>query len=176
MGSLLLFAFFRLVTALPVLRWPLAGALIAVLGDLTDLFLFQFLGEDWNYQALDKYFDLFYLSTFLIVALRWQKLERRVALLLFAYRIVGFALFEATHWRPLLFAFPNVFEFWFIAVAALHHFRPTWQWTPRRIALWLALLTATKLAQEYLLHIWRPLDRYTATEFLARLWHSLTPF
>ena len=70
----IIIAFFRIAGALPVLRWALAGALIAIAVDLSDLFQMNLLdlGGVGNYQALDKWLDLSYMITFLIVALRWH--------------------------------------------------------------------------------------------------------
>lgn len=105
-------AIVRVAGALPVLRWAFAGGLVAVFTDLSDLFLRNLLdlGGVRNYQALDKWLDQAYQLTFLIVALRWRGTARSVAVALFAFRLAGFALFEATGARVVLLAFPNVFE------------------------------------------------------------------
>ena len=58
--------------------------------------------------------------TFLIVALRWDGLERNVAVALYLFRLVGFLVFELTGARMTLVLFPNVFEIWFLVVAGLH--------------------------------------------------------
>ena len=52
------------------------------------------------------------------MALRWHGVERGIAVALYAYRLVGFAAFELTGAREVLFIFPNVFELWFLVVAA----------------------------------------------------------
>ncbi len=173
-----LFVIYRILTALPVLRWPLAGAFIAIIGDLCDLFLLNLvhLGTVNNYQQLDKYMDLAYMGTFLIVALRWRQPEKGIAIGLFGFRMIGFALFEAVDARYLLMAFPNVFEFWFVGVAATHHFRPRFSFTPRWIAAFLAVTTAGKLFQEYTLHVGRWFDSFTIIDATKNLWHWLTPF
>jgi len=173
---MLLIAAARLATALPVLRWPLAGAAIAILGDLADLFLMAWIdaGGVGDYQRFDKVLDLAYMGTFLVVALRWSGLERSVAIGLFGLRMVGVAAFELTGWRPVLVLLPNAFELWFVVVAAWHRARPGAA-LPDRVA-WPALAgaTALKLGQEYVLHGWRWLDRYTLPEFLALVWDWLT--
>ena len=130
-------ALVRVTGALPVLRWALAGALIAIAVDLSDLFQMNLLdlGGVGNYQALDKWLDLSYMVTFLIVALRWKGPARTVAAALFALRLVGFATFEATGNRWVLLAFPNAFEFWFVFVAALHDYWPSYQLTATRSLL-----------------------------------------
>lgn len=166
--EMLLVAAARVATALPVLRWPLAGALIAIVGDLADLFLIEWIdaGGVPDYQRFDKVLDLVYMATFLVVALRWDGLARRVAVVLFGLRMLGVAAFELTGWRPVLMALPNVFEFWFVFVAAWLHRRPGAP-IPGRVA-WPALIvvTAGKMGQEYVLHGWRWLDQYTVPQFL----------
>jgi hypothetical protein len=144
----------RILGSLPVLRWPLAGGILAILIDLSDLLLRDTLdlGGIPDYQTFDKWMDQVYMVLFLVVALRWSGLERTIAIGLYAYRLVGFVLFEATGDRGLLLVFPNVFEPWFLLVAALHHYRPGFAWTGRRLAVALALVTAVKEVQEWALH------------------------
>ena len=176
-------ALYRILGSLPVLRWAFAGGVIAVLVDLGDLFLIAGidLGGFPNYQAADKWLDQVYLALFLAVALRWRDpLARRIAVALYAYRLVGFALFEVTQERWLLMAFPNVFEFWFLFVAGALWWRrlrgrPAPAFTPRTAALALIPLTAAKLAHEWFVHIDRTLDRYTPAEFFEALFSGL-PF
>ena len=161
----------RVAGALPVLRWAFAGGLVAVFTDLSDLFLRNLLdlGGVRNYQALDKWLDQAYQLTFLIVALRWRGTARSVALALFAFRLAGFALFEATGARVVLLAFPNVFEWWFLFVASLPHWRPNFAFTRRNTAFALAGLTALKLLHEYALHGGKWLDGFTAVEALEAI-------
>lgn len=160
--------------ALPVLRWPFAGALVALLTDFGDLFLMDWLGGIADYQRFDKVCDLAYMVTFAIVALRWRPLERNVALGLFALRLAGDAAFELTGSRTVLFAFPNLFEFWFIFVAARDRFRPSVRIDTRLALIVLPVLLAAKEFQEWLLHVDRFLDSYVATDVVADLWHGLT--
>ena len=123
--EMLIIAAVRVLGSLPVLRWPLAGAIIAMLVDLSDLFMMDLihLGGVKHYQAFDKYLDQVYMLTFLAVALRWQPLPRNIAVALYLHRLVGFVVFEVTESRGLLLLFPNVFEFWFVFVAGLKFFR-----------------------------------------------------
>ena len=165
---------YRAAGALPVLKWPFAGALVAVLSDFGDLFLMDWLGGIPDYQRFDKVCDLAYMATFAIVALRWRPLERNVALGLLALRLVGDALFELTAARAVLFAFPNLFEFWFIFVAARDRFRPSFRLDGRSTVTALAALLAAKEVQEWFLHVDRFLDNYVATDVVADLRHGLT--
>ena len=113
----------RVAGSLPVLRWPLAGAFIAIFVDLSDLFLRDWidLGGVKDYQRFDKSLDQVYMATFLLVALRWQATPRNIAVALYAFRLVGSIAFELTGDRAVLILFPNAFEYWFIFVAALKH-------------------------------------------------------
>ena len=72
--EVLVIAAIRIAGSLPVLRWPLAGGLLAILVDLSDLLLRDLLdlGGVPDYQGLDKWLDQVYLGCFLLVALRWS--------------------------------------------------------------------------------------------------------
>jgi hypothetical protein len=168
-------AVIRIAGSLPVLRWPLAGGILAVLVDLSDLLLRDVLdlGGVGDYQAFDKWLDLVYLCTFLIVALRWDGRARSIAVALFAYRLVGFVLFEVTGARALLLLFPNVFEFWFLLVAALGASRVA-GWSTARLAIVLLAITAAKEAQEWAIHGARLFDGISSLEFLDLVRRGLT--
>ena len=168
----------RVAGSLPVLRWPFYGAILALLVDQSDLFMMNLidLGGVTNYQAFDKYLDQVYLLAFLIVALRWQGLERNVAVGLYGFRFAGFLVFEATRSRGLLLFFPNLFEFWFLFVSGRREFGLEDTLKGRRMAVILVALTALKLFQEYALHQARWLDGFTAVEAVEAIWHWVTPF
>jgi hypothetical protein len=166
----------RILGSLPVLRWPLAGGILAVLVDLSDLLLRDTLdlGGIPDYQAFDKWLDQVYLGAFLVVALRWSGRERAIAVGLYAFRLVGFVTFEVTGERALLLLFPNVFEPWFLVVAAVHRFRPGFTWRPALTAIVLAVLLAVKEAQEWALHGARLFDGISSLEFLDGIRRWLT--
>jgi len=168
--EIVLFAAFRVATSLPVLRWPLAGGLLAIGGDLADLLLRDLvdLGGIGDYQLLDKALDQVYLALF------WEGVERRVAVALYLYRLAGSVLFVVTGERAILFLFPNVFEPWFIFVAAVHHLPTPLRWTPARVAAVLAVLTALKLVQEWALHVGQLFESITSIQFLEEVWRRLT--
>ena len=168
----LIIAVVRIAGSLPVLRWAFFGGVLAVLVDLSDLFLMGLLdlGGVRNYQAFDKWLDLAYMVTFLIAAQRWKGGPRMIASGLFAYRIAGVIAFEVVAWRGILLFFPNVFEFWFLFVAGIYRFSPGYALTPRRCAAWLLVLLALKEAQEYVLHWTQWLDRYIALDLVADWW------
>jgi hypothetical protein len=174
--EVVVFVVFRIVGSLPVLRWPLAGGLLATGFDLADLLVRDVvdLGGLPDYQSLDKWLDQVYMGCFLLVALRWQGVERAIAVVLYAFRLVGFAAFELTGARELLFVFPNVFELWFLVVAAVHHVRPGFAWSLPRLALTLGALTAVKELQEWALHVGRVFDGFSSLDALGWLWAWLT--
>lgn len=166
----------RIAGSLPVLRWAFAGALIAILVDFSDLFWMGFLdlGGLGNYQVFDKWLDLVYMLTFLWVANKWEGLERTIAIALFASRMIGFTAFEITQARPVLLAFPNVFEFWFVFVALQKHYWPNYEITRERATKWLIVLLVLKLGQEWVLHGGQYLDSFTFFEAVESIWNFAT--
>ncbi len=169
--ELVLIALYRIVGSLPPLRWPLAGGLLAIFVDLTDLYWMNVLdlGGIPDYQVFDKLADQVYLAVFLIVALRWTGPERRISIVLYVFRIVGFVLFEVSGERAVLLVFPNVFEFWFLFIAALHHVRPAFAWTRPRLIAVLVPLVAFKEVQEWALHCARLFDDVTFLDALDQV-------
>ena len=174
--EVLVFAAFRIAGSLPVLRWPLAGGLLVLVVDLADLLLRDVvdLGGIPDYQSLDKWLDQIYMACFLVVALRWQGVERTVAVALYAFRLIGFIGFELSGDRNLLLIFPNVFELWFLAVAAIHRFRPGFRWTGMRLVVVLAVVTAVKLVQEWALHGGRIFDAFSSLDAIGGIWRWIT--
>jgi hypothetical protein len=166
----------RVLGSLPVLWWPFPGAIIAVLTDLSDLFLRSYIdaGGVHDYQELDKWLDQVYMLTFLIVALRWAPVPRNVAIALYAYRMIAFVAFEITGTREILIFFPNLFELWFLFVAGVQFFKIDFQYTPGRVAAVLGPLLAVKLFQEYALHVGQWLDDFTAKEAVDAIWDWIT--
>lgn len=171
-------AVYRVVGSLFVLRWPFWGAVAAVVCDLCDLLLFNLFAvyAGWpgfaGYQAFDKWLDQVYLAAFLVVAIRrFASRARSVAITLYALRLVGFVAFESgLAPREALFLFPNLFEFWFIAVAFTMRYRPAFEWTRARITVALGVLLVLKLLQEWALHVGRIFDGMTFLGALDSLW------
>ncbi len=148
----------RLVVPLLILRKPLAGGIAAMALDATDVIIVEFFGPGGmgpHYQSIDKGLDLYYLGLEAWVSLNWtERIPRLISIWLYGWRVVGVVLFELIGWRPLLFLFPNLFEYWFLFVLVIWRFYPnvrlnTW----RRCLTWLTILYIPKLGQEYLLHI-----------------------
>ncbi len=170
-------ALVRIIGSLPVLRWAFAGAVLAILVDLSDLFMMNLLdlGGVPNYQVMDKWLDQVYLALFLLVALRWPPVPAAVALPLYLFRLAGFAVYEVTETRWVLLAFPNVFEFWFLAVAAQRLWWPGFRYRLGSTALLLVAVTLAKFGHEWVVHGWQVLDSFTAVEAVEAIWDWLTP-
>lgn len=169
----------RVLGSLPVLRWPFPGAILALVIDLSDLFMMNLLdlGGVRNYQAFDKYLDQVYMLTFLAVTLRWAPPLRLVSVGLYVHRLAGFVLFEVYGDRDILLFFPNLFEVWFLFVAGLKFFRIEFKRSPGLLGGAAAVLLAVKLFQEYAIHRERWLDGFTAVEAVEAIWDFLAgPF
>ena len=110
----------RIIGSLPVIFFPFIGSIFAIIIDLSDLFIINYidLGGVQNYQNLDKFLDLFYMSAFLFVSLKWNSTEKIISIILFSYRIIGVVLFLLFDLRIILLIFPNIFEFWFVGISA----------------------------------------------------------
>jgi hypothetical protein len=148
----------RFLLALTIPRFPLPGILASLVLDAADQTLFQQFTslELSGYQGYDKALDIFYLTIAYISTLRnWANhFAFQVSRFLFYWRLVGVALFEMTHLRPLLLIFPNTFEYFFIFYEVYRL-----RWDPRQmsrkliigaaVAIWIVI----KLPQEYWIHI-----------------------
>lgn len=148
----------RFVVPLSIPRYPLPGILASLILDAADQTIFQqFPGLDLaGYQGYDKALDIYYLSIAYISTMRnWKNLFAfQVSRFLFYWRLVGVALFELTHLRPLLLIFPNTFEYFFIFYEAYRL-----RWDPGKMSKKLVIGAAVliwiliKLPQEYWIHI-----------------------
>jgi hypothetical protein len=155
----------RLSVPLLIFRRPLLGGVLSFLADAADLVVFNAFGFPDDYQRLDKGLDLYYLSIEMIVALRWAPLPRNVAGVLYLWRVAGAVLFEVTGSRWVLLLFPNLFELWWLLVVIKGQ-----DLSRRATAVWLVVLLVPKLVHEYVLHVWRVLDRYTLVDVVSAVW------
>jgi len=147
----------RLAVPLLILRYWLAGGVVAMLLDGADVIITDLLdigGFGGHYAEMDKALDSYYLGLELLVAVAWRNLWARVpALLLFVYRAIGVVLFELTGARIVLFIFPNMFENWWLYCVVVAKWFPgavARDW--RSMAIPMLALLVPKMAQEYLLH------------------------
>jgi hypothetical protein len=159
----------KVVAAIPVLRWPLAGALISMAADAADVVVMNYVDLGGvgirNYHVFDKLTDLPALVTFALATLRWNRGDQVVGWTLLAARLAGIALFEIAHLRWALFALPNLFEVWFLFVTL----RDTTVWARSAGAPLLAVMTVIKLVQEYTLHVERVFDRYVLSNVIRHV-------
>lgn len=152
----------RLVLPLTILRWPLAGGVLALVLDALDVVLVDALagaiGEPPEfgpfYAQIDKWLDTYYLGLELWMVRRWQEaLPRGVAIILFVWRLAGVIAFEVTGFRPLLLIFPNLFENLYLYVLVVRRWFPMLM--PRtvpQVLLVLVVLMVPKALQEWVLH------------------------
>ena len=133
--------------------------LLAIAADAADVPIMDALGWGFGtaarYHAFDKIFDLYYLAIALIVAQDlWQeKSLRRVAGILFFWRLLGVLTFELTGSRQMIFFAPNVFENFYLLVAGAKTVAPRLRldsW--KGITILLAVAAIPKIAQEYIMH------------------------
>ena len=148
----------RFLLPLTIPKYPLPGILASLILDAVDQTIFQqFPSLNLEgYQGYDKALDIYYLTIAYISTLRnWENhFAFRISRFLFYWRLIGVALFELTHLRPLLLIFPNTFEYFFIFYEAYRL-----RWEPKRMSKKLAIGAAVaiwiviKLPQEYWIHI-----------------------
>ena len=147
----------RIILPLVILRYQLAGGILAMLLDGADVIINEVIGGGSfgdHYHTLDKVLDSWYLAIELFVALRWHSpWARWPAIVLFVYRIIGVALFELTERRIVLFLFPNMFENLWLYCVAMERFWPRlYPHSVKTVAIPMLLLLIPKMGQEYLLH------------------------
>ena len=157
----------RILGSVPVIFFPFFGSILAIMTDLSDLFLMNFLnlGGVSNYQQLDKTLDLFYMLSFLIVALRWHGYFKIIAICLFVFRIVGVILFFTFDNRIYLLYFPNFFEFWILFIVIYKKIISS-KISNSALIFILTVSIFTKIAHEIFIHGIRTLDNYTLPEFI----------
>lgn len=170
----------RVGLPLTILRWPLAGGLLAMLIDALDVVLVDaiagVLGEPGEfgplYAQIDKWLDIYYLTLELVVVRRWEEvLPRGAATILFVWRLAGVIAFEITADRQLLLVFPNLFENLYLYTLIVRRWFPALM--PRTVIQVLAVLAALlvpKLIQEWVLH-WEQLHpwQWLRDQVLGRL-------
>lgn len=152
----------RLILPISIFKYPLWGGVLSMLLDGADVILVDYLADFFgeprgfklNYHFLDKWLDMYYFTFELVMSLRWQdRLAKNTSILLFTWRTLGFAAFELTGIRKILFFAPNLFENFFLYyLAAKKYFPKFMPKTVPQITLVLILLYIPKFAQEYILH------------------------
>lgn len=158
----------RFFVPLLIPRFPLPAVVACLVIDAADQTIFQAFTDDplEGYQAYDKALDVYYLAIAYCSSMRnWRDpVAFSAARGLYLYRLVGVTLFELLHWRWLLLAFPNTFEYFFIAYEAVRT-----RWNPLRLTaaavfgMVVAIWVFVKLPQEFWIHI----AKMDFTEFMS---------
>ena len=148
----------RIIAPVLILRYPLAGMVVAILADTLDVVVVALMRSGTfgdNYTALDKLLDLYALGYAVSVSLFWNnRLASTTSTILFAYRLIGVLVLVLTGLRWILFVFPNIFElFYLFHLSTLKWFRGVEVDGLRRLATVLTLMTLTKMVHEYVLHV-----------------------
>ncbi len=148
----------RLLLPLLIPKYPLPAILLCLLVDGVDQTIFQtFTSVPLDgYQSFDKALDIYYLVIAYLSTLRnWRNSHAfGISRFLLYYRLVGVALFELSHWRPLLLIFPNTFEYFFIYYEVVRS-----RWHASQLSRRTLLLVAggiwvfIKLPQEWWIHV-----------------------
>lgn len=159
----------RVLSALTILRYPLAGFVLSLEVDKWDWFWLG-MGEQSDaaqegYQHWDKSVDLICLGIAAIVVLKWPDTRAKVlALCAFAWRSIGLAVYFATDQRWLLIVFPNVFESFFLLYLIFRVLsgHPRMLYSGKAMMLVTLALLIPKVATEVFLHFLndRPWNRY----------------
>lgn len=156
MGWVLVFTM-RLLVPLSIVRFPLAGGVIVIIGDNLDWHILHlFPPVDYiSYQQYDKFLDTYYLAIEFLISLTWkEKIVRYTSVVLFLYRVIGVMLFELTNNQYLLFVFPNIFEsFYLFYLLYKMYTTAVFSYRNAYIVFSLLLLAISKYAFEYLLHV-----------------------
>lgn len=171
----------RLVVPIIMLRFPLAGGIVAIVADNLDWPFSQFhtFSDYGSYQRADKLLDMYYLSFMLYVSLFWKNsIARHTSIALFFYRAIGVFLFETTHIGLFLLLFPSLFEFFFLFYQG--HLSFTKQYltlTGKNLSAILFILLIPKLLQEYSANIvGMPPWGWETAPFLAIILGTMTLF
>jgi hypothetical protein len=150
--------FARLLAPVLILSWPFWGIVATMFVDTVDWKFIQVVTSSDNiaYQAWDKMMDLYSWIFILWILRSWKDVwARKVAIMLFGYRLIGMILFWITGRKSLLFFFPNVFENFVILTLLLF-----WQSNKQKLGLsrsnkiiMLLVLIVPKFIHEYFQHL-----------------------
>jgi hypothetical protein len=140
-----------------ILRWPLIGAILAIVVDATDLMIFEAFGavfpEGIQYHHFDKIFDIWYLFFEFIVVMTWKdKIARNIAASLFTWRFAGFLTFMLAGVREAFFFAPNIFEFFFLATLIIWKYNPEFKYNWKKAGVVLLIVGIPNMLKEYIMH------------------------
>lgn len=154
----LIFTLIRIVVPLIILKRPLLGIFACMAVDYIDFGMLPLEApSDYKmYQVWDKVLDSYYLAFAAYIAYFWKDtLARRLALLSFAYRIVGALLLVITNDQSILLLFPNFFEnlFIFYLVFRLVEKREELFNSSKHFVIIFLAIIVPKMFQEFSLHV-----------------------
>lgn len=148
---------FRTLAPLVLLRFPLMGAFLCIIADISDVMLYEAFGQglfsNIAYHNVDKIFDIWYLFFEFIIVMTWKdKIAKRVAGSLFVLRFFGFLLFMLTAWRPSFFIAPNIFEFFFLACLIIWRYDKNFTFTWKKAGIVFLIVGIPNIIKEYIMH------------------------
>jgi len=156
--SFIFIIFFRGLIPFTILRWPLLGGFLAIIGDISDVFFFQAFGygsfeEYFSYHQLDKLLDMWYLFFEFLIMLRWRDiLAKKTGIVLFLWRFAGFLLFEFFGIRLAFFLAPNIFEFFYLGYLTLMKIDKDFKFTKKSLGVLLLVVGLPNVIKEYLMY------------------------
>jgi hypothetical protein len=145
-----------------ILRWPLLGAILALLVDASDVMIFEkfgfgFIANFLDYHQFDKIFDMWYLTFEFLVIRRWADvLAKKTGTILFGWRFIGSVIFILFGVREILFFAPNIFEYFFLAMLVVWKFNEKFELTKKSLTIILLIVGIPTLIKEYFMHFAYP--------------------
>ncbi|MBT4652792.1 MAG: hypothetical protein HN981_00855 [Candidatus Pacebacteria bacterium] len=142
----------RIFAVITIWTWdPFLGSLFNIFIDAIDGHIFEYFGlKRDTYEIYDKWLDLWFY--FALALFTYQNLQGSLFYLpliwLFILRLTGILLFAKFNKEWLLFAFPNLFEPFFLVVVGFPHWL-----TPQGIPLVFWGIFVTKMLMEWWIHL-----------------------
>lgn len=141
-----------------ILRWPLAGTLLAILADTSDIMIFE---KFWYgflsgipYIYIDKAFDMWALFFEFLVVRKWSDtLARKTGILLFSWRAIGYAVFLIFGFAQAFFYAPNIFEYFFLAMLIIWKFNKDFKTNGKNLTIILLIVGIPNIVKEYIMHV-----------------------
>lgn len=150
---------YRFLVPFTILKWPLAGILLSIAADASDAMIFEatgwgLFGGGSNYSYWDKTLDIWYLFFAWLAARKFwsEPLALKTANVLFWWRAIGVAVFFIWPERIIFVLAPSIFENFYIIWAVIRKWRPTWNLTPKRLAIIVSIAAIPKIIQEIMMH------------------------
>ena len=151
----------RVLVPFTILRWPLAGTILAILADTSDIMIFEGFGYGFlsgiPYHMLDKIFDMWTLFFEFLVVRQWVDiLARKTGMILFGWRFVGFLVFMIFGLREAFFFAPNIFEYFFLTMLVIWKFNKKFELKKKSLIIILLIIGIPSLIKEYIMHFKYP--------------------